>query len=127
MTSIQTASGTIIVVEVPENSYSHLCKNLINNKTVISYRLEKSNEGHGFIEIPKEDYEFLGTCTQSDIDFDVEEFVEKWDNGEYQDYILFRGHLHNCVETKEESFRTLLQANGIIFKPESKFVILKKL
>lgn len=51
---------------------------------------------------------------------DVVEAVD----GNYRDYVLFRGHLHNVYDTALESFHSLLTALGC--DPGGTYAVLKK-
>jgi hypothetical protein len=81
-------------------------------------------------KIPKDAKQILGTFNTKTNEFSFgvnKDWVEKSDNL-FIDYILFKGHLQNYCETKEESFSSLIKyelkkANIVI--PETVLIIEK--
>lgn len=85
-----------------------------------------SNEGFKSIKIPEALYQILGTCTENDIDFDVEPYVHCISRPLliYRDYKHNSPYLNDQCEGYNNSFRSLIASKGI--KEFEKLVILKK-
>lgn len=120
MTEIKTLGHTIIVVPVPEES------GFFNiHGSVLTFDPDITTHDGNFYhaKLPSESLEILGFCTPSEISFDVKEFVQKtggitdrsrggaW----YLDYAV-KDEKSFTFEFPEQSFRSLLAANGVLFE-----------
>lgn len=130
MTTLTANNQKLIIVEVPEKSYSfHLDSHAMAKDSkppcFIQYRYQDVNDEWFDIELPICGVSLLGTITNGDIDFDVSELVDKQYFGSckfYKNYMKGIG----AFEFMEihDSFLSLLSSNNIEYKGK-KLVALK--
>jgi hypothetical protein len=75
----------------------------------------------GNVIMPEGKYKIVGEVTKDNIGFDVEPYVDKYNNGAYRDYkdnypFYPDFNTPNICLTNEESFYSLLAANGLYFE-----------
>lgn len=108
MKAINLLPTDLLAVVVPLEAENIVIPNQLT--TNIFYEV-KGYLGIDIIKVPLGMYKILGTCTKDHIDFDVEPYQ----------------HWRDTNNTPEQSFRSLLTANGIDLELTPKVLILKKL
>lgn len=84
----------------------------INHLNIVDGNFETVGVDH--IPLPPGNWQILGEVSKDSISFDVSNLVEN-DGSNFLDYIPFRGHLWNYFDNQNDSFYSLLAANGVYF------------
>jgi len=100
------------------NSENYLDKNNIPKgaKGDLCYLTEQNVWHIGNVILPDGKFKILGTVIKDKIEFDVEPYVDKLNGGSYADYEHGGNALKIRNLNKEESFYSLLAANGLYFE-----------
>lgn len=85
-------------------------KLLSSPEKIVSYIRGGGNE---FIDL-KGNWQLIGKLPEVTED-QYSKLVEKCGKSQFVDHVLFRGHLHNCVDTAKESFFSKLASENIYF------------
>lgn len=109
----------LFAIEVPVDA----CKEVVINHDLVYYL--DIHPIYETIPLPTGKWEILGIVTKDKISFDVEPYVKKGGLGTYKDYSyvdkeldevgLFNALIQMRFKTPQESFYSLLAANGLYF------------
>jgi len=121
MTTIKTKSHTLLIVEVEKASSEFW----IDDSRLFYLWDRGESEEYINISLPEGKWKVAGTIEKDTITFDCEPYVDRFNNGACRDFT--HSSFDPCDEympmvlTKEESFLTLLKANGIYFENDKEF------
>lgn len=114
----------LIAVEVPKSAMKYILASYNNNgyySNDLYYATTESLFNNVCFPASESKIKILGEVTKDKIGFDVEPYVEKLNGGSYADYEHGGNVLKIRSLNKEESFYSLLAANGLYFEnPEGK-------